>query len=236
MKSLEIIKKTKDYLVVNKPSGLLIHAASNASGENLANLLLKDYPELKEVGDDSSRPGIVHRLDKNVSGVLVLARTQSMFNYLKKQFKSRQVKKTYQALVYGKLSKDYDTINFPIMRSTKGYKMAAKPRGTEITENIREAETNFQILKKFINYTLLNVKIKTGRTHQIRCHLAAYGHPIVGDDIYSTAKTRIKNKKLNLGRIFLCSTKLGFKDFKGEWQEFSIDLSSDLKNFLKKVK
>ncbi|MBL7058320.1 RNA pseudouridine synthase [Patescibacteria group bacterium] len=234
---IDIIKEHKDYLVINKPAGLVVHATGNrAGGKNLADLLVEDYPELVGVGDDPLRPGIVHRLDKNVSGLLVIARSQEMFNCLKKQFQSRKINKVYAALVYGATSKDYDTINFPIKRSTKGFKMAAKPLGTPINDDVRDAKTFFDVTKRLINYTFMSVKITTGRTHQIRCHLTAYGYPIVGDDLYSTKTTRIKNKKINLGRVFLCATTLGFRDLEGEWQELKIDLPKDLKEFLKYAK
>lgn len=234
---LIIIKKTKDYVVINKPAGLITHGAKHIKDVvSLASLLVAEFPEIVDVGDDKLRPGIVHRLDKNVSGLIVVARNQKMFDSLKGQFKARNVDKQYVALVYGKTTKDYDTIEFPLERSAKGFKMAAKPLGTLIEGNTREAITLFDVREAFINYTLLNVSIKTGRTHQIRCHLTAYGYPIVGDDLYSTKKTRIKNKKINLERIFLCATKLSFKDLDGENVKFEVEIPEELKIFLRKVK
>ena len=234
---IEILEKTKDYLVVNKPAGLLVHCAEhNKDEESLVDVLLEKCPEIKGVGDDDMRPGIVHRLDKSVGGLLVVAKTQKMFEFLKKQFQDRSVRKEYLALVYGVTSKDYDKIDFPIERSSKGFKMAAKPMGTEIGGRVREAITEFQVEQRFVNYTFIRVKIKTGRTHQIRCHMTAYGHPIVGDDLYSTAKTRIKNKKLSLGGVFLNAVRLGFVDLDGESKSYEIELSSGLKDVLKAVK
>ncbi len=232
---IKIIHETDEFLVINKPAGLAVHGLGNYT---LADWLREKYPGILQVGDDPERPGIVHRLDKDVSGLMVIAKTQAAFNGLKKQFQNRTVKKEYTALVYGKIQKDSAIINFPIKRSREGYKMAAMPATTkgEPNEKGRLAETEFRVLKKLINYTLLKIKIKTGRTHQIRVHLAAYDHPIVGDDIYSTAKTRIQNKKLNLGRIFLIADHLAFTDLTSARQDYKIDLADELKNLLKIVK
>ncbi len=232
------IFEDKNFLVINKPAGLLVHGADHIKEPTLADQLLKKYPELIKIGEDPIRPGIMHRLDKQVSGLMVITKTQAYFDHLKKQFQDRTIIKIYTALVYGKIEKDEDEINFPIQRSSKGHKMAALPFTTKgkFTEEGRQAITEFEVIKRFINYTLLKVKIKTGRTHQIRVHLSAYGHPVVGDDLYSTKKTREKNKKLNLGRIFLVATKLSFTDLDKEQKTFIIELPEELKNFLKHVK
>jgi len=232
---IKIIHETDEFLVINKPAGLAVHGLANYT---LADWLMEKCPGIKKVGDDPERPGIVHRLDKDVSGLMVIAKTQAAFNNLKKQFQNRTIKKEYTALVHGKIKKDSATINFPIKRAREGYKMAAVPATVkgEPTENGRLAETEFKILQRLINYTLLKIKIKTGRTHQIRVHLAAYDHPIVGDDTYSTAKTRVQNKKLNLGRIFLIADRLSFIDLAKKRQDYKIGLTDELKNILKIVK
>ncbi|MFA6306508.1 MAG: RluA family pseudouridine synthase [Patescibacteria group bacterium] len=232
---IKIIHETAEFLVINKPAGLAVHGLNNYT---LADWLMEKYPKIKKIGDDPERPGIVHRLDKDVSGLMVIAKTQAAFNSLKKQFQNRTIKKQYTALVHGKIIKDSAIINFPIKRSREGYKMAALPATVkgEPTEAGRLAETEFMVLQRLINYTLLKIKIKTGRTHQIRVHLAAYGHPIVGDDTYSTAKTRAQNKKLNLGRIFLIADHLSFNDLKNKRQDYKINLTEELKNLLKIVK
>lgn len=232
------IFENNDFVVINKPAGLLTHGSGHIKELTLVDQLLKNYPDIAKVGEDPSRPGIMHRLDRHVSGLLVIAKTQAAFDYLKKQFQKRTIEKIYTGLCYGKIEKDEDEINFPIQRSAKGYKMAALPfteKGGR-TERGRQAITNFEILKKFINYTLLEIKIKTGRTHQIRVHMAAYGHPLVGDDLYSTKKTREKNKKINLGRIFLTAVKLSFIDLNKKKQSFKINLPDELTNFLKQAK
>ena len=234
----EIIFENNDYLVSNQPAGLLTHGAAHITEPTLVTWLLKKYPAIKEVGEDPERPGIVHRLDKDVSGLMVIAKNQETFQLLKKQFQNRTIKKEYTALVYGKLPKDEDEIDFPIKRASEGYKMAAVPKNfvAQHDETVRIAITKIAILKKLINYTLIKATIKTGRTHQIRVHLAAYGHPLVGDNLYGTKMTRIKNKKQGWPRIFLVSTRLEFKDQAGEKQKFQVNLPTDLLKFLETAK
>lgn len=249
----EIIKESKDYLVINKPAGLIVHGGPGIDEPTLIDFLVKKYPTLKRVGDDPLRPGLVHRLDKEVGGLMVVARNKRSFENLKKQFKDRQIIKEYVALAYGRIVKDEGEINFPIKRASSGHKMAALPimnqgliekkklsgrdEGTnEALLKSRSAVTIFKVSKKLINYTLLQVHLKTGRTHQIRVHLSAFGHPLVGDNLYGTKKTRIKNKKLNLGQIFLFSQRLAFTDLKGEQQEFKLNLDPKLREFLNRAK
>jgi 23S rRNA pseudouridine1911/1915/1917 synthase len=234
----EKIFANDEFIVINKPVGLIVHGAEHIKEETLVTELLKDFPEIAKVGDDPERPGLMHRLDKMVSGLMVIARTPVSFDNLKSQFQNRQVEKIYTALAYGKIEKDEGEINFPIERSAKGFKMAALPLTIKGEKNEigRNAISEFFVLKRFINYTLLKVKIKTGRTHQIRVHLAAYGHPLVGDDLYGTKKTCEKNKKLKTERIFLAATELSFKNLAGEKQSFKIDLPDDFQSMLKTIK
>ncbi len=248
---IEIIFENESVLVVNKPAGLIVHEADSSEEKTLADYLVKKYPVLKGVGEDPKRPGIVHRLDKEASGLMVVAKNNEVFEFIKKQFKKRTVKKEYTALAYGKISKDEGEILFPIVRAKSGHKMAALPismregknkisnrdqGNMDAREKAREAITLFTVERKWPHVSLLNVKIKTGRTHQIRVHLAAYGHPLVGDDLYGTPKTKAKNKKINLGRIFLVARHLRFKDLDGTNLEFRIDLPKELKEFLEKLK
>jgi 23S rRNA pseudouridine1911/1915/1917 synthase len=238
MLKYETIFTNDDYLVINKPAGLLVHGAEHIKESTLSDQLIADYPQLIKIGDDPNRPGLMHRLDKLASGLMVIAKNQNSFDNLKNQFQKRLVEKYYLALVYGKISKDEAEISFPIARSAKGYKMAARPktfRG-EDTADGRLAITEFTVAQRFINYTLLKVKIKTGRTHQIRVHLAAYGHPLVGDDLYGTFKTKLKNRKINLGRIFLVANSLSFRNLNNEIVKYEIDLPEELQNFLNNIK
>lgn len=236
-----IIKETAEFVIINKPAGLAVHGGEGVRGVTLVDLLLDKNPDLKKIGEDPARPGIVHRIDKEVSGLMVIPKTQDSFDNIKKQFQNRTVDKNYLALVYGAVSKEEDEINFPLKRSSSSFKMAALPVSDRKEfnadkEGVKKAITTFEVEKRFINYTLLRVKIKTGRTHQIRVHMLAYGHPIVGDNLYSTARTREKNKKISLGRIFLVAVRLGFKDLSGKQNIFEIGLSDQLQKILEKVK
>lgn len=234
---IKIIAETEDYLVVEKPVGLLTHSTMKQEPDSLAEILKQKYPEIKKVGDDLVRPGIAHRLDKDASGLLVVARTQPMFEILKEQFKKREVGKEYLALVHGQVAKDWDEINFPIARGKNSERMAAIPttlRGEKTTAG-KEALTEFWVEKRFINFTLLRIKIHTGRMHQIRAHFLAYNHPLVGDPLYFQKK-RKKMWDEKLGRLFLHCTKLVFKDREGQTQTFELPLPSGLSDFLKLIK
>ncbi len=227
-----VIKDTADYVVINKPAGLLVHPARGHNELTLVDWLLKHYPKIKTAGDDPTRPGIVHRLDRDVSGLMVVAKTLASWQNLKQQFQERAVVKEYQALVYGAINNDSGEINFLLARSAQGGKMAARPLG----QTGKAALTEYRVTKHFINYTQLKLLIKTGRTHQIRAHLAAFGHPLLGDNLYGTKVTRAANKKFNLGRIWLAATRLAFTDLAGEKQEFKIGLPPELKKVLEKIK
>jgi len=234
-KNYDIVSDDINYLIINKPAGIAVHK-SGAERTSLIDLVIKDYPKIIKVGEDPMRPGVVHRLDKDVSGLLVIAKTQSAFDDLKKQFKKRQIKKSYQALVYGTIHKEEDTIKFPITRATSGHKMAALPISEETNERGKIAITSFKTIKEYINYSLLRINTKTGRTHQIRAHMAAYGHPIVGDKIYGTRKTNEMNAKIDINRIFLVADKLGFKNLEDTQISFEIELNKELKDILEIIK
>lgn len=246
-----ILYEDADYLVVNKPAGLIVHPAHDPKEENLASLLITKYPEIKAVGDDPLRPGIVHRLDKEVSGIMLVVRQQKAFNYFKKQFQARKIYKEYETIVHGKIIKDEARIIFPITRSKAGHKMAALPlpKKTDQTKatnreegnekarlNSKDAITDFQVEKKWPHISLVKVHILTGRTHQIRVHLAAYGHPILGDNLYGTAKSIRKNTKMGLSRIFLFAKKLSFLDTHKEQKTFSVTRPEEIEKFLQQQK
>ena len=217
----QIIEQTDDYLIIDKPAGLVVHPATGIVDKTLADWLKEKYPQLKNVGENDQRPGIVHRLDKEVSGVMVVALTQTMFVHLKNQFKNHSIKKQYLGLVHGKMETETGLIDFPLKRSRLSGKIVAKPKGEEGKDSL----TEFEVIKNFINYAYLKINLKTGRGHQIRAHLQAYGHPLVGDKLYRNKK--IKNK-INLNGIFLHSHCLGFYDLNGSWREFTSPLSPDL--------
>ncbi len=227
---VQIIADTPDYIVVNKPTGMLSHPTMAGETNTLADFITKKYPKTKKVGDDPMRPGIVHRLDKEASGLIVVAKNQKMFDCLKEQFKNRTIEKEYLALVHGNVAREWGEINFRIDRSKNADRMAALP--TDQTEHGKEAKTEFVIEKKFVNFTLLRIKIHTGRMHQIRVHLLAYDHPLVGDPLYFQKKQkRVWDKKLN--RLFLHSAKLGFTDLHSQKQLFESPLPKELVTFLK---
>ncbi len=230
--NVQVVFACDDYVVVNKPAGLVVHGTATSNSVTLVDWLVKNYPQVKKVGDDKLRPGIVHRLDKAVNGLMVIALKNKPFKDLKKQFQARTIDKKYIGLVYGQIAKDEGVINFTLERSTSGQKMAAKPA----SQGGKEAITEFKVLERFINFTLLELTIKTGRTHQIRAHLSAYNHQLVGDDWYGTPTTKAKNKKFKLGRVFLTSVFLGFTNMEGERVEYKLDLPEELKRVLKSIK
>jgi 23S rRNA pseudouridine1911/1915/1917 synthase len=227
---VKIIADTPDYLIIDKPSGLLIHPTVKGESDTLIDWAAEKYPEIAKIGDEPGRAGIVHRLDKEVSGLMVIPKTQAAFEYFKKLFKTRQIEKKYTALVYGEIKGDTGEIDFPITRSkTKSGLYGALPSGS--IEG-RPAKTVFHVIKRFKNYTLLEVQILTGRTHQIRVHLLAFGHPIVGDLLYKNK--RFKEQKIN--RIFLHASYLGFDDLSGKYQGYQSSLPKKIVEFLNKLK
>jgi len=242
--SVKIVSATADYIVVDKPSGLLTHPTEAEEKNSLIGWLIKKYPEIKKVSGPLSpdaanklRPGVVHRLDREASGLLVVARTPKMFDSLKEQFKNRTVKKEYIVLVHGRVAKDWGEINFPIARSENSEKMAALPQTVrgQPSDSGRESATEFFVEKRFINFTLLRVKIHTGRTHQIRVHLFAYNHPVVGDPLYFQKKQK-RNWDEKCGRLFLHCAELEFANLDGEKQKFESSLPKELALFIKTLK
>jgi len=234
---IEIIADADDYVVINKPAGLLVHPTDANEPNTLVAWILENYPKVSGVGEDKVRPGIVHRLDKDASGVMVIAKTQKMFESLKDQFKNRTVEKEYGVLVHGLIDKDHDKINFEINRGMDG-RMVSRPKidSTKL-RNVgkeqlgKEALTEYWIVNSFTRFTLLRVKIHTGRTHQIRVHMLAFNHPVVGDKLYFNKKLNMKKDK-KLGRLFLHSKKLCFDDLSDKRVCYDSDLPEELNIFL----
>ncbi len=195
---LEIIYEDEDIIVVNKPKGMVVHPANGNPDGTLVNAIMSICKESLSGIGGKIRPGIVHRLDKDTSGAIIVAKNDKAHVNLSEQLKNHEVKKTYLALVRGIVKENEATINMPIARSQKDRKkMAVDKKG-------KEAITHFKVLERFGNdYTLLKVNIETGRTHQIRVHLSYIGYPIIGDEVYSNGKNKwnIKGQCLHAWKI-----------------------------------
>lgn len=179
---VEVVYEDDDIIVVNKPKGLVVHPANGNPDGTLVNAIMSICKgSLSGIGGEI-RPGIVHRLDKDTSGLLIVAKNDKAHIKMSEQIKNREVKKIYIALVRGQVPEEEATINMPIARSTKDRKKMA------VSKTGKEAITHFKVLKRYDKYTLLEVKIDTGRTHQIRVHLSEIGYPVIGDTVYSNGK------------------------------------------------
>lgn len=232
---LKILYEDDDLLVINKPPGLVVHPGAGHETGTLVNALLHHSPEVARIGG-KDRPGIVHRLDKDTSGVMVVAKTETAQRSLQQQFKERRVKKTYLAFVRRVVKEDQGRIELPINRLKEDRKrMGVGRRGG------REAATTYRVLGRFPEFTLLELHPETGRTHQIRVHLSAIGHPVVGDKVYGgkeerqkvNGKKRTAKREVKAERQLLHAWKLGFFHPRTrEWMEFEAPLPEDFKPFL----
>jgi 23S rRNA pseudouridine1911/1915/1917 synthase len=237
---LDIVYEDDDLAVINKPAGMMVHAGAGATDDarncgTLVNALLHHLESLSGVGGEL-RPGIVHRLDKETSGLIVVAKNDDAHRKLSAQFAAREVKKKYMALVHGWVKKDSGTLAQSIGRHpVRRMRMATRIEGGRV------AVTHYRVVRrldtKFGKFTLLDVKIDTGRTHQIRVHVAAMGHPVVGDTMYGApAQARGKSAVIVLKRNFLHAAELEFRHPRtGETVALKTELPAELREFLEKV-
>lgn len=234
--AVEIVHEDEDIIVINKSAGICVHPSSEREDDALANALIALYPEIIGVGDDSLasylRPGIVHRLDKDTSGVMVVARNQESFDELKRKFQGREILKKYEAIVYEDVKEDHFVVSDPIARATSYKKQVIAGKKTKT--KVREAVTEFRVLEKFERFTLLEAQPKTGRMHQIRVHLHSVGHPIVGDKLYQK-KEFSSSKFKTASRQLLHAKELEFELF-GKKHKFEVQPPMDFVEFLQSVR
>ena len=240
MTKIKVLYEDSDILAIDKPSGISVHGDGKTKEKTVTDWILKNYPEMKNIGEpiaDIPRPGIVHRLDRNTSGVLLLAKNQKTHQFLKRQFQNRTIKKTYLAIVEGWMKEDKGVINKPIGRSPSDFRRWLAGRGARGV--LREAVTEYKVLKRFEaktrspyeglafvkrrqglrktdnqegRFTILEIQPKTGRTHQIRVHMKFLNHPIVGDSLYNPTGAIPEG----ITRMALHAHFIEFKNLKGK--------------------
>lgn len=221
----QIIYQDENFVVVNKPAGLKVHPNDFDEINTLVNILISKFPEMENVGEEKLRPGIVHRLDKDTSGLMVVARNQKTFEELKKKFQDREVEKKYLAIVCGHLENKEGKIEAPIARAMN-YKKQKIAQG-RVRGKIRPAVTLYKVLENLENFDLVEAQPKTGRMHQIRVHLASVGHPVAGDEKY--ARKEFKNLP-GAKRQMLHAKELKF-NLNGKDYNFSAQPPSDFAEF-----
>lgn len=235
--SLNILYDNHGLLVINKPPGLAVHPGAGLKSNSLASALLYHFSphkgspvggkeDISLVGE-KHRPGIVHRLDKDTSGVMLIAKTPAMYEYLRDAFSTRKVKKEYVALVCGEVAKNHEVINTPIGKSKRDFR---KQDVKDITDP-KEAVTEYWVLERLDQYTLVRVNLHTGRTHQIRVHFNSIGHPLAGDILYGGKKSFLAG----LNRQFLHAKKIEVCLPDKTWIEAESELADDLKEVLKNL-
>ncbi|HEV8601242.1 MAG TPA: RluA family pseudouridine synthase [Patescibacteria group bacterium] len=224
---LKVVFENADLAVIDKPAGLMVHPGAGRTEDTLAHALLGRFPDIEKVGQPH-RPGIVHRLDEDTSGLILVAKTEAGYDYLKNLFLKREVQKEYLALVHGIPANLHSVIEVPIGKTASHTKMKAGSGKQAVTEYSVVAHSS-----GVDQVSLLRLKLHTGRTHQIRVHLSHIGHPIVGDTLYG-AKFKDADSKL-INRQFLHAYKLKFKLIDGTWFETASDLPEDLTAVLDKL-
>ena len=214
---IKILYEDSSILAIDKPSGILVHPDKRSKEKTIRDIFLKKYPKLE----------IVHRLDKDTSGVMLLAKNKKAHEFLKEQFQNRTVKKIYNTIVSGRFKNDRGIINKPIGRSPKDFRRWLSGRGAR--GELREAETSYKVLKRLKDFTFLEVRPKTGRTHQIRVHMKFINHPVVCDSLYNPQGVCPKDLK----RLALHAASIEFKDMKGQIVKIESKLPLEFQKMLK---
>ncbi len=224
---INIVYEDKDVAVINKPQGMVVHPAPGNMNGTLVNALLFKLNNLSSI-NGVIRPGIVHRIDKNTSGLLMIAKNDVAHNCLAKQLKDHTITRIYYSLVEGVIKEDKGKIDAPIGRSQNDRK-----KMTVTNKNSKRAVTNFEVLERFENYTLVKLKLETGRTHQIRVHMKYIGYPVVGDDVYGKRQQQFKlNGQLLHAKIigFIHPTTNIYMEFDSELPDYFNNILNNLKN------
>jgi len=229
---LELLLVDDDFVIVNKPAGMVVHAGAGHARGTLVNALLHRLGKLSGAGG-ALRPGIVHRLDRETSGAMIVARNDAAHENLAEQFRSRNVRKIYVALVHGKIPRDSGSITLPISRDPH-----RRTRMTARGKTGRHARTDWRVVARLQRCTLVEAVLHTGRTHQIRAHFAAIGHPVVGDTLYGAPRNlRVATRSLPLlERNFLHAARIGFSHpASGAWVEVRAPLPRDLRVYFEQI-
>ena len=236
---MHIIYEDNHYIVISKPSGLIVHGDGRTEEPTLVDWLLEHCPDIKDIGESWEneagviilRPGIVHRLDRDTSGVMVIAKTEEMFKHLKKQFKDHEVKKEYLAYTYGSIKNDIGTIDAPIGKSRSNFRMWSASRGAR--GQLRQAITDYKVLDRFEDtkgdkYSYVQFMPHTGRTHQIRVHAKFLNYPLVADSLY--AGKNLKKGNLGFKSQALHAHTLSFHNLDGEKVSYTAPIPVDFEN------
>jgi len=245
--NIEIVFENKNLLIINKPVGLVVHSDGKINEPTIVDWVLENYPEINGVGENMiinykgeeieiNRPGIVHRIDRETSGLLLIAKTPESFKYLKDLFKTAKIQKKYSALVYGNIKSDSGIIDQPIGRNAKDFRM--KMAGSHARGKLRDAQTEYKIIQRYVDtkskkdiqgqyekYTLVECYPKTGRTHQIRAHMKWLNHPLVSDSLYKGKRKKV----LGIERTALHAAGISFIDNDNTKINIEIDLATDIR-------
>lgn len=239
---IPILYEDKDVVVINKPAGLNVHPDGKTKEKTLADWILKKYPSAKNVGEpmilnDGTkilRPGIVHRIDRDTTGALIIAKNKKAYEFLKEQFQNRKVHKIYQTFVYGNVKEDRGMIDRKIGRSPNDVRKWSAQRGAR--GEMREAVTYFKVLSRKNNITFLEVMPKTGRTHQIRVHFSALNHPVVRDNLYASRFFLEQRNWLGFKRLALHARELEISLPSGKLLKIVAPYPKDFEEAMKKIR